>query len=157
MKRIVLATVILLASHRIALADTTGHAALALGVIVGDDSPLLSKSTKLALASLLNDKKLGYGKHPVITVKADQVVCQAGDVDLAGFSCVLTFGKIKRTRTGRSANELFATLVEAGVPGDGAAGHVFEAVSKLECKLDPKALEGKDGSGASCSFQPGQN
>ncbi len=155
MKRVILAATIFFASHQMALADTTGHGALALGVIVGDDSPYLSWHTRADLARLLDDKPLGYGKHSVIVVNAQSVVCQAGDVDLAAFSCTLTYGKVKRTRIGRRANELFATLVEAGVPSDGAAGHVFETVSKLECKLDPKALAGKDGSGASCAFQPG--
>jgi hypothetical protein len=155
MKLMILAAAALLARSPIALADTTGHGALALGVIVGDDSPLLNWHTKIELARLLNDKPLRYGKHPVIVVKADSVTCQAGDVDLAGYACTITFGTIKRTGTGRQANELFATLIEAGVPSDGAAGHVFESVSKLECKLDPKALAGKDGSGASCTFSPG--
>jgi hypothetical protein len=155
MKVIFLATAILLASHQMALADTTGHGALALGVIVGDDSPMLGKFTKIELARLLDDRKLGYGKHATIAIKAASVVCQAGDVDLAAFSCTLTFGKETRTRTGRRANELFATLIEAGVPSDGAAGHVYEAVHALECKLDPTKLAGKDGSGADCSFQVG--
>jgi hypothetical protein len=155
MRRIILATVMFLASHSVALADTSGHAALALGVIVGDDSPQLNRITRIDLARLLDDKPLLYGKHAMIVVKAESVVCQAGDVDLAAFSCTLTFGTIKRTRTGRRANELFATLIAAGVPSDGAAGHIFESVSKLECKLDPKALAGKDGSGANCTFQPG--
>ena len=155
MRRAVLATALFLASHQLAKADTTGHAALALGVIVGDYSPLLGWTTKIDLAKLLEDRKLGASKQKVIVVTADSVVCQAGDVDLAGYSCTLTFGTVKRTGTGRKANELFATLIEAGVPSDGAAGHVFESVSKLECKLDPKALAAKDGSGASCTFQPG--
>jgi hypothetical protein len=155
MRRVILATTIFFASYHQALADAAGHAALALAVVVGDDSPHLSRYTRLDLALLLEDKPLLHGKHALITVKADSVVCQAGDVDLAAYSCTLTFGTIKRTRTGRRANELFATLIEAGVPSDGAAGHIFESVSKLECKLDPKALAGKDGSGATCTFQPG--
>ncbi len=156
MKLVLLATTILLASRPMALADATGHGALALGVIVGDYSPLLSWYKKIGLARLLNDESLGSGNHPVIVVKADSVTCQAGDVDLAAYSCTLTFGAVKRTGTGRRANELFATLVEAGVASEGAAGHVYESVTKLECKLDPKALANKDGSGASCTFQPGQ-
>jgi len=155
MKRVILATTIFLACHHTALADIAGHAALALGVIVGDDSPNLSRATRFDLALLLDDKPLLYGKHTVIIVKADSVVCQAGDVDLAAYSCTLTFGTVHRTRTGRRANELFATLIEAGVPSDGAAGHIFESITKLDCKLDPKALANKDGSGANCTFQPG--
>ena len=83
-----------------AFADAAGHAALALGVIVGDYSPLLGGSAKIKLMRLLNDKKLEHGKHETIIVKADSVVCQAGDVDLAAFSCTLTFGKITRSGTG---------------------------------------------------------
>jgi hypothetical protein len=43
----------------------------------------------------------------------------------------------------------------AGVPSDGAAGSVFESLSNLSCTLDPKAIKQKDGSGANCSFDPG--
>ncbi|WFU42411.1 DUF3606 domain-containing protein [Bradyrhizobium sp. CB82] len=43
----------------------------------------------------------------------------------------------------------------AGVPADGAAGSNFESLSKLNCTIDLNAIRRKDGSGASCSFQPG--
>jgi hypothetical protein len=156
MKRAFWALMMIIVSQQDALAaQTSGHAALALGVIVGEDSPHLTKHTKTELARLLDDVKLGYGPHPAIAIKADSVVCQAGDVDIAAFNCKLTFGAITRTRTGRAANEVFATLVEAGVQSDGAAGHIFEAVHKLDCKLDPAVIAQKGGGGADCSYDLG--
>ena len=47
------------------------------------------------------------------------------------------------------------TLALAGVPSDGAAGSIFESLSKLSCTLDPKAIKDKAGGGADCSFEPG--
>jgi hypothetical protein len=134
-------------------ADASGHSALALGAIVGGNSATLPANQKAALAKLLDGKTVpSKGK---ITVTADAVVCHAGDVDIASFGCDLTFGSKKVTLSGRKANELFATLIEAGVPGDGAAGTIYEAVHALSCVIDPAAIAQNDGSGATCSFQPG--
>ncbi len=56
---------------------------------------------------------------------------------------------------GRKAHELYATLIEIGVPTDGAAGTIYEALSKLSCTIDPKEIESNDGGGAKCLFVPG--
>ena len=154
-KSVFLGGVMLIGGQSGALAATTGHGALALAVIVGDYSPSIGWHSKIELARLLDDKKLGYGKHAPITVKATSVVCRAGDVDLAAFSCTLTFGTTTRTGTGRRANELFATLIEAGVPGDGAAGTIFEAIHNLDCTVEPAVLAQKNGGGVTCNFDPG--
>jgi len=58
---------------------------------------------------------------------------------------------------GRRAHELFATIGEVGVPADGAAGTIFEALSYLDCTINPHEIEQRAGGGASCSFDPGAN
>jgi hypothetical protein len=76
-------------------------------------------------------------------------------VDITARSCELTFKGAKQTITGRRASEIFATEAMAGVPPDGAAGSVFESLSKLNCTLDPAEIRQKAGGGASCSFDTG--
>ncbi len=132
-----------------------GYGALALGVLVGINSPLLDNTTKTDLLKLIDDKSLPAGQTGKISVTAKAVVCRAGDVDLAAFGCTLTFGAKTVTLAGRRANELYATLVEAGVQSDGAAGTIYEAVHGLTCSLDPVVLADKNGGGAACAFSPG--
>ena len=67
----------------------------------------------------------------------------------------VTFGKKTRTVNGSTAGEIFATEALAGIPPDGAAGSNFESLTKLSCTIDPNAIRRKDGSGADCTFQPG--
>jgi len=43
----------------------------------------------------------------------------------------------------------------AGVPSDGAAGSVFESLSKLNCTIDPAEIKQKAGGGANCAFETG--
>jgi hypothetical protein len=57
----------------------------------------------------------------------------------------------------RRAHELFATVGEVGVPLDGAAGTMFEALSHFDCTINPHEIQQKAGGGASCSFDPGAN
>jgi hypothetical protein len=132
-----------------------GHGALALGVLVGINSPLLDNATKTDLLKLIDDKALPAGKTGKISVTAKAVVCRGGDVDLAAFGCTLTFGAKTVTFAGRRANELYATLIEAGVQSDGAAGTIYESVHGLTCSLDPVVLAEKNGGGAACAFSPG--
>ena len=90
-----------------------------------------------------------------IVVTADRIVCRTGNVDITVRNCEVTFGKKVKTVAGSTANEIFATEALAGVPPDGAAGSNFESLSKLSCTIDPNAIRQKDGSGADCTFQPG--
>jgi hypothetical protein len=90
-----------------------------------------------------------------INLTADSVICRSSDVDLTMHACDLVFGTATAQLHGRAAHDLYATLQEIGVPADGAAGTIFEAVSNLSCTIDPKEIESKDGGGASCRFTPG--
>lgn len=93
-------------------------------------------------------------KKPIV-VTADRIVCRTSNVDITLRNCEVTFGKKVKTVNGSTANEIFATEALAGIPADGAAGSNFESLSKLSCTIDPNAIRQKDGSGADCTFQPG--
>src|SRR5690242_2240837 len=81
-------------------ASASGHSALALGAIVGAYSTKLTSNDKALLARLLDGKAVASSKGK-IQVKADAVICRAGDVDIASFGCELTFGTQKVELTGR--------------------------------------------------------
>ena len=135
-------------------ATASGPAALALAGVVALYSPLLTADEReAASAFFVGQSGVRYAKK--ISVTADKIVCRVSNVDITARSCELTFRGAKQTITGRRASEIFATEAMAGIPADGAAGSVFESLSKLSCTLDPKAIKQKDGSGASCTFDPG--
>ena len=132
----------------------SGPNALALAGLVALYSPLLSADERETAAALfVGEKDVRYAKK--ITITADKIACRVSNVDISARSCELTFNGKKQTVSGRRASEIFATEALAGVPSDGAAGSVFETLSNLNCTLDPKAIRQKDGSGANCSFDPG--
>jgi hypothetical protein len=142
-------------AHAASTSNTvSGSGALALAALVGAQSPTLSAPHKTALADMLNGN-LGFPGKEKITVKADKVTCRASNVDISAHSCELDFGSAKRTLTGRAAHELYATLIEVGVPSDGAAGSVFESVTMLTCNVDVGAVKDKAGAGADCTFTSG--
>jgi hypothetical protein len=142
------------AAAHAAPATLSGPNALALAGVVALYSPLLSGDERETTAALfVGEKDVPYTKK--ISVTADKIVCRVSNVDIAARSCELTFKGKKQTIAGRRASEVFATEAMAGVASDGAAGSVFETLSNLNCTLDPKAIKQKDGSGASCTFEPG--
>ena len=162
MKTICLIAIALLASPMAFAAGASkpqtnsGASALALAALVAEQSPLLSAKDKRILMDFLAGKSkatLPNGKK--INVTADKLICRAGNVDLTAHACDLTFGKKTARLHGRKAHELYATLVEIGVPPDGAAGTIFESLSMLSCTIDPEEIESKDGGGASCRFMLG--
>jgi hypothetical protein len=130
----------------------TGPTALAVAAVVAPHSPHLGRRDSKVIARLFEgDTKVAAKKK--ITVAADAVTCRISNVAIAERSCELSFGNSKRTIRGREANEVFATLASAGVTAEGAAGSMIEAVTKLECTLDPAGIRQNDGSGAECSLQ----
>ena len=76
----------------------------------------------------------------------------ASNVDIKAHSCDLNFGKQDVALQGRSAHELYATLIEIGVAPDAGAGSVFEALAKLDCKIDPGEVTANAGGGAHCDY-----
>ncbi|WP_027524963.1 hypothetical protein [Bradyrhizobium sp. Ec3.3] len=132
----------------------SGSTALALAGVIAPLSPILASGEKKAIAMLFAANSDIPYKKP-IAVTADRIVCRTGNVDITVRNCEVTFGKKVKTVNGSTANEIYATEALAGVPADGAAGSNFESLSKLSCTIDPNAIRQKDGSGASCTFQPG--
>ncbi len=142
-----------LTSHSASAATTSGSSALALAAVVGAHSPVLTMYNKHVLARLFD----GYTNVPFpankkISVEADDIDCTAGDVDITEHSCKLTFGAKTANLTGRKAHELYATMVEAGVPSEGTAGRLHESLSHLVCTINPHEIAQKGGGGADCSF-----
>jgi len=133
-------------------ASASGHDAVALGAVVGGHSPLLTLHQKANLAKILDDKAGTVSSPHKILVNAKSIDCGAGDVDIAHFACTLTFAANTSTLAGRRAQELYATLIEAGALEDGAAGTIHRAVYKLRCTLDRPVIAQNAGGGADCQF-----
>jgi hypothetical protein len=132
--------------------SANGSAALALAGLVAPYSPVLSPAEKKVVAAFLaGQTSAPYAKEILVT--ADKIICRTSNVDIAARSCELTFGNTVRKFRGREANELYTTAAMAGVPSDGAAGSIFESVSKLSCTLDPAQINEKAGAGADCSYE----
>jgi hypothetical protein len=139
-----------------ASASAGGNAGLVLAARVGAHAPTLSWQQKNVLQRMLNGNlNFSWPAGQKILVKADAVTCRASNVDISVHSCEFTFGAAKPNIAGDAGAALYATLVWAGVPADGAAGTIFEAVKNLVCTIDPNAVKQRDGSGADCTFDAG--
>lgn len=134
--------------------NSSGAGALALAALVGVHSPTLNSQQKQALADML-DGELNFPSNAPFAVAADSVVCRQGDVDISYHDCTLKFGAATPMLNGRVAHELFATLIENGVPSDGAAGSSYESVSHLACTINPVEVKQKGGGGVTCAWSPG--
>ncbi len=142
-----------LTGHSASAATTSGSSALALAAVVGAHSPLLTMYNKHVLARLLDGHtNVPFPANKKISVEADAIDCTAGNVDITAHSCKLTFGANTANLTGRRAHELYATMVEAGVPSEGAAGTLHESLSHLVCTINPHEIAQKAGGGADCTF-----
>jgi hypothetical protein len=146
----------LVASQTASAATAAGTNALALASLVAVASPLLSRQEKQVMARLFGGRSnFTFPPNTKIFVKADSIVCRASNVDITSRSCKLTFGSASANLTGREAHELHATIAEADVPSEGAAGSVFESLSHLECTIDLREIAQRAGGGADCKFDPG--
>ncbi|CAN5501959.1 hypothetical protein BH11PSE4_BH11PSE4_25980 [soil metagenome] len=134
-------------------ATVSGPAALALAAVIAPHSPLLNVQKKKMIANLFEGRSRAVVTAKTeLSVTSDSINCRASNVDITSRSCALSFGTVQPTFTGRAANELFATLAVAGVQAEGAAGSTIARISKLQCTLDPAAINEKSGGGAECSF-----
>lgn len=135
--------------------DSSGSAALALTALTAEFSPLVNAQEKRLLLAFLNGAAAAaYAGDKRFTIKAGAIDCRAGNVDIAAHGCTLTFGANKIELNGRKAHELYATLIENGVPADGAAGTVHETVTELSCDINATEIAAKAGGGAHCAFKP---
>jgi len=149
-----LATALVLGPGAASAADTSGHVALALASLVGINSPSLTATQQSVLTAYLAGNSAPPGAP--ITIAAAKISCGAGDVDITRFFCELTFGSATVELTARAAHELYATLGEAGVATDGAAGTIYEGVTDLKCVLTPSDIADNGGAGAACTFTTGE-
>ncbi len=116
----------------------------------------MSAAEKTLLASYLDgNAAAAHAPGQRVGVRSDGVTCRASDVDIAAYSCTLYFGEAEIALEGRAAQNLFATLAEVGVPSDGAAGSIYEGVTKLSCVIDADEVSDTGGGGAHCDFAPG--
>jgi hypothetical protein len=134
-----------------AASNIIGNSALSLAALVGQHAPHLGGGDKKLLRLYL-DSHAPRTRAKKIVVTADAVTCRISDVDITAHSCNLTFGGRRVAIRGREAHELYATLVENGVPSSGAAGSLYESLHGLVCTVDPAAVAAKAGGGVSCDF-----
>ncbi len=153
---LLLASQIVFAVGASAKQAVSGNGPLAFASLVAEYSPLLSRHEKKIMGDLLEGKlDFKYAKGKTIAVDADSVVCSESNVAITRRSCDLKFAGKTVALTGRKAHELYATLVEIGVPPDGAAGTIYESLSHLSCAIDPGEIQQNAGGGAQCQFDPG--
>jgi hypothetical protein len=136
-----------------ASATVTGPAAFALAAVVAEHAPLI-RFQRRVIARLFDGKTIFLNAN--IAIRAESVVCRVSNVDITARTCDLTFRTNKRTVQGRHANEIYATIVTAGVGSEGTAGSMVESVSKLVCTINPHEIKQKAGGGADCTFETGQ-
>ena len=134
--------------------STGGHAALSLAEAVGAHSPSLSFAHKMILAQFRAGNTTFASSNAPFTFTAASIDCGAGDVDITHHYCRFTFGSSTIEIDGAPAQQLFATLIEAGDPSDGTAGTIHEAVTALSCTVDVGQVKAKGGGGATCTFTP---
>jgi len=135
---------------------TGGYGGLALAGLVAEHEPGLGPHRRHVMNALLNGSNgLSFPSGQKISIRADKIACRASNVAISQRSCELTFGARVETIKGRRANELFATMIEAGVAGDAGAGSVFESLAHLDCAIDPNEVRQNAGGGASCTYDAG--
>jgi hypothetical protein len=148
--------ILLLTSQSASAATSSGAGALALAALLALHSPISSLYHRSVLERLLDgDSNVAFPANQKISVAADAIVCNAGDVDITAHSCKLTFGAKTANLTGRKAHELYATIAEAGVSSQGSPGTIYESLSHLVCTIDPHEVAQKGGGGANCTFDMG--
>ncbi len=149
----ILLSTLLLTSHGASAATTSGASALALAALVGAHTPALNRHDRRTLEQLLEGHpSLPFPANRKISVEAKSIDCTAGNVDITAHACKLTFGSETVHITGRKAHELYATMLEVGIPSEGAAGTLHETVSHLVCSISPHEIAQKAGGGADCTF-----
>jgi hypothetical protein len=135
-------------------ADVSGAGALALASIVAEYAPRLSAAEKRVMARFLSGSSdVIFPANKTIRVEADSVECKASSVAIVEHFCELKFGAKTRTISGRKAHELYATLIEVGVPAEGAAGSIYENIKYIACTINPNELKQNSGGGATCRYK----
>ncbi len=129
-----------------------GSGALALSALIAQQSPLLTTTQKYRMAQVLNGSVPSTPSAYTIVVRATKILCRVSDVAITQRGCTLTFGTKTVSLNGRAANELYATMDEAGIRGEGAAGTIYEGASSVVCTINFAQLREASGAGASCTY-----
>ena len=132
---------------------SAGNSELSLAALVGLHSPHLSAPEKEQLEKYLEGDAKAFAHLGKITVAAEAVTCRISNVDVTHHDCELDFGATRTSFEGRRAHEIYATLIENGVPSDGVVGSIYEGILKLHCVINPAEVKEMAGGGASCSFK----
>jgi hypothetical protein len=152
------ALALLLTGPAASAATVSGSAALALAALVARQSPTVTRYDKRVMALLFDGRlNFAFAAGREIAVGADAVTCRASNVDITLHSCDLSFGKSTAALDGPMAQQLFATLLTAGVPSEGAAGSLIAGLDHLACTIDPNAVKQRAGGGAQCRFAAGSH
>ena len=139
-----------------AAAGASGPNALALAGLIAEHDWRLAAADRYVVAALFaGNEGIDYPPGRAIAIGAEKVVCRVSNVEITARSCQLTIKGRTANLSGAAANALFATLAAAGVPADGAAGSIFEAVHGLACTLTPSVIKQNGGGGASCAYKIG--
>lgn len=154
LKSAVSAIPVVLLVHTASAADYSGAGALALAAVVAAHDTALNVNLRDVIAKIFAGENPPYSGGKIM-IKANKAECRQSNVEINARSCALTFGSHVVNISGRPAHELYATLIEAGVPSEGAAGSVFETLTALDCTIDPKEIKQNTGAGASCTFKTG--
>lgn len=123
---------------------------LPLAALVGAQDPGLTAESRHDLAVLADGGSVA--RQAPIEVKARAILCRESDVAIGKRSCKLTFAAGTVTLTGMKAHEMDATLKEAGVPSQGAAGTIYTGLADLRCSVSPLQVLAQAGGGAPCDF-----
>jgi hypothetical protein len=127
-----------------------GSAALMLASLVAPYAPDLDAKRRVAL-TMLGDN--GASIFERIELKAADISCRTSNVTIGAYGCDLKFPNgVTTALKGRKAHELYATLLENGIPVEGAAGSIQANVKDLKCVIEPRVLAQNAGGGAYCGW-----
>ena len=106
----ILVFILLLTSQSASAATSSGASALALAALLAVHSPISSLYHKRVLERLLDgDSNVAFPANQKISVAADAIVCNAGDVDITAHSCKLHLrsqnGQPDRTQGARAVRD----------------------------------------------------
>ena len=128
-----------------------GSAALMLASLIAPYEPGLDAKRRVALAALGDN---GASIFERIELNAANVSCRTSNVAIGAYGCDLKFANgATNALKGRKAHELYATLLENGVPVEGAAGSLQAQVNELKCVIEPRVLAQNSGGGAYCGWK----
>lgn len=128
-----------------------GSAALMLASLIAPYEPSLDGKRRAALA-VLGDN--GASIFERIELNAANVSCRTSNVAIGAYGCDMKFANGATTALkGRKAHELYATMLENGVPVEGAAGSLQAQINELKCVIEPRVLAQNAGGGAYCGWK----